>query len=125
MQATVKAFQKRGGHGKPLYLKIQLSYARNYDEALSGAYDQWRTNILPPEKLQDLYLPQHFDDAARHITPKDIEKMVLVSDDPGQFVSWIKGYIELGFGHIILHNVNRQQELFIKDFGEKVLPYLK
>ena len=125
VQATIDAFRKRGGHGKPLYLKMQLSYARDYHEALSGAYDQWRTNVLPPEKLQDLYLPQHFDEAAKSVTTKDIEKMVLVSDDPAQFVSWIKQYLELGFEHIILHNVNRQQELFIKDFGEKVLPHFK
>jgi hypothetical protein len=30
--------------------------------------------------------------------------------------------MELGFDRIILHNVNRQQEVFIKTFGEKVLP---
>lgn len=125
MQATIAAFKKRGGNGKPLYLKMQLSYARDYNEALSGAYDQWRTNVLPPEKLQDLYLPQHFDEAAKAVTTKDIEKMVFVSDDAAQFVPWIKQYIDLGFEHIILHNVNRQQELFIKDFGEKVLPSLK
>jgi coenzyme F420-dependent glucose-6-phosphate dehydrogenase len=125
MKATVEAFQKGGGRGKPLYLKIQLSYAGNYDEALLGALEQWRTNVLPPEKLQDLYLPQHFDAAAKDITAKEIEKMVLVSDDPAQFVTWIKQYIQLGFEHIILHNVNRRQELFIKDFGEKVLPHLK
>jgi probable non-F420 flavinoid oxidoreductase len=124
MKATVNAFQKGGGKGKPLYLKMQLSYARSYDEALSGALDQWRTNVLPPEKLQDLYLPQHFDAAARDVTSKDIEKMVFVSDDPVKYVNWIKQYIALGFEHIILHNVNRQQELFIKDFGEKVLPFL-
>jgi coenzyme F420-dependent glucose-6-phosphate dehydrogenase len=125
MKATVEAFQKGGGKGKPLYLKMQLSYAKNYDEALSGALDQWRTNVLPPEKLQELYLPQHFDAAAKDITSKEIEKMVLVSNDPAQFVTWIKQYVQLGFDHIILHNVNRQQQLFIKDFGEKVLPHLK
>ncbi|WP_207514368.1 TIGR03885 family FMN-dependent LLM class oxidoreductase [Longitalea luteola] len=124
MKATVDAFHKGGGKGKPLYLKMQLSYARSYDEALAGALDQWRTNVLPSEKLQDLYLPQHFDAAAREITAKEIEQMVLVSDDPAKHVAWIKQYIELGFEHIILHNVNRQQEFFIKDFGEHVLPHL-
>jgi coenzyme F420-dependent glucose-6-phosphate dehydrogenase len=125
MKATVEAFQNGGGMGKPLYVKMQLSYAKTYDEALSGALDQWRTNVLPPEKLHDLYLPQHFDEAARDITTEEIEKMVLVSDNPAQHVAWIKQYIELGFEHIILHNVNRQQELFIKDFGEHVLPHVR
>jgi hypothetical protein len=30
--------------------------------------------------------------------------------------------MQLGFTRIILHNVNREQENFIKVFGEKVLP---
>jgi hypothetical protein len=30
--------------------------------------------------------------------------------------------MRLGFERIILHNVNREQELFIKTFGQKILP---
>jgi probable non-F420 flavinoid oxidoreductase len=125
MKATVDAFRKGGGEGKPLYVKMQISYAKTYNEALSGALDQWRTNVLPPEKLQDLFQPQHFDEAAKDITAKEIENAVLVSDNPNKHIAWIKQYIDLGFEHIILHNVNRQQELFIRDFGEKVLPQLR
>jgi hypothetical protein len=33
--------------------------------------------------------------------------------------------MKLGFERIVLHNVNREQELFIQDFGEKVLPRLQ
>ena len=32
--------------------------------------------------------------------------------------------MELGFEQITLHNVNREQQLFIEVFGEKVLPVL-
>jgi coenzyme F420-dependent glucose-6-phosphate dehydrogenase len=47
---------------------------------------------------------------------------VHISSDPQQFVDWIQQYTRMGFENIILHNVNRQQELFIKDFGAMVLP---
>jgi coenzyme F420-dependent glucose-6-phosphate dehydrogenase len=33
-------------------------------------------------------------------------------------------YQSLGFDRIYLHNVNRSQEFFIQEFGEKVLPFV-
>lgn len=125
LEAMIKAFRKGGGINKPLYLKVQLSYARSYQEALDGAMDQWRTNVLPMDKLGDLSTPEEFDLAARQVSAEEVEKMVHIAADPAQHIEWIRQYQEMGFEHIILHNVNRQQELFIRDFGKYVLPALK
>jgi coenzyme F420-dependent glucose-6-phosphate dehydrogenase len=51
--------------------------------------------------------------------------MMLISTDPQEFISLIKSCMDMGFERIILHNVNRDQETFIKDFGKMVLPNLK
>ena len=125
LKATVGAFEKGGGKGKPKYLKVQLSYSRTYGEALEGAYDQWRTNVLPYEHLDDYSLPEEFDKAAENITREEVAKMVHISTDPKELVEWIRQYADMGFESIILHNVNREQELFIEDFGNYVLPELK
>lgn len=122
---TIEAFKNNGGKGKPLYLKVQLSYARNEEVALQGAFDQWRTNIVSGEILDDLWQVKQYEAAAQFVRPEDLRKMVLISADPKQFIEWIQSYIDLGFEKIILHNVNRDQETFIKDFSEKVLPHLK
>jgi probable non-F420 flavinoid oxidoreductase len=124
LKNVIDAFRNSGGEGKPLFLKVQLSYARTYQEALMGAHDQWRTNILPAEILDDLWLPKQFDAAAQFVRPEDLEKSVNISCDPKKHVEWIRSYAGLGFDRIILHNVNREQENFIADFGEKVLPEL-
>ncbi|MEI6946593.1 TIGR03885 family FMN-dependent LLM class oxidoreductase [Paraflavisolibacter sp. H34] len=125
LKKVVDAFRKGGGAGKPLYLKVQLSYARTAEEALQGAHDQWRTNIFQGTVLGDLWKVAHFDTAAQFIRPEDMFKMVHISADPGEHLGWIRQYIDMGFEKIILHNVNRNQETFIDDFGEKVLPFLK
>lgn len=125
LRAMINAFESGGGKGKPRYLKVQLSYARSLQEALDGAFDQWRTNVLPLENLDDLATPQAFDEAAHGITIEEVEKMVHISPDPEQHAEWINQYIDMGFENIILHNVNRQQEIFIRDFGERVMPALK
>ena len=50
---------------------------------------------------------------------------VRISADPEQHVQWLQQFIDLGFEEIYLHNVNREQQQFIEDFGEKVLPQLR
>jgi coenzyme F420-dependent glucose-6-phosphate dehydrogenase len=122
LKKVVEAFRNGGGEGKPIYLKVQLSYDVSHDKALTGAWDQWRTNILPPEILDDLWQVKQFDAAAQYVRKEDIGKHVNVSSDLNEHIQWINSYTKLGFDKIILHNVNREQERFIRDFGAKVLP---
>jgi coenzyme F420-dependent glucose-6-phosphate dehydrogenase len=104
---------------------VQLSYAATEQEALDGAYDQWRTNIFDSKVLSDLSRVSQFDVLGEYVEPKDMYEMVHVSSDTKQHIDWLKQYIELGFDNLVLHNVNRQQAFFIKDFGSKVIPLLK
>jgi probable non-F420 flavinoid oxidoreductase len=125
LKKVVEAFRKGGGEGKPMYLKVQLSYAGSDEEAMKGAYDQWRTNIFQGTVLGDLWKVEHFDAAAEFVREADVTEMVNVSSDLAQHVEWIRQYAKLGFETIILHNVNRDQEKFINDFGRHVLPRCK
>ena len=125
LKKIIDAFRRGGGQGKPMYLQMQISYAHTKQEALDGAFDQWRTNILAPEVLADLSRPEQFDAAAQFIRPEDLNDEMLISTDPQDFIQQIQHCIDLGFETIILHNVNRQQEQFIADFGQHVLPFLK
>ena len=125
LMQVVEAFHRGGGKGKPMYLKVQLSYARDEIEARLGAYDQWRTNILENVVLAELQTPAQLDAAAHFVKPNDLDDLVRISADPEQHIEWLQKDVELGFSKIILHNVNRQQQKFIEVFGERVLPALK
>ena len=122
LKQVVEAFRRGGGEGKPMYLKVQLSYAADETAALEGAYDQWRTNIFSSPVLSDLRSPPQFDAMAKFVKPKDLYEYVRISSDPQQFIECLQKDLELGFEKISLHNVNREQQRFIQDFGEKVLP---
>lgn len=124
LKKVVEAFSKGGGNGKPIFLKVQLSYDRTEEEALKGAYEQWATNILPSNLLSDLKLVRHFKEAATFVKADDLKDMVHISADPQKHVDFIRQYLPLGFEKIFLHNVNCNQEIFIEDFGKKVLPQL-
>jgi coenzyme F420-dependent glucose-6-phosphate dehydrogenase len=125
MKQVIDAFHRGGGKDKPMYLQMQVSYATDDQQALDGAFDQWRTNILPPEVLSDLTRTSQFDAAAEFIRPEDLKDEMLISSNFQFFIDKIQHCVELGFERIILHNVNRQQEGFIRDFGKHVLPYVK
>lgn len=124
LRKVVEAFQRGGGEGKPMFLKVQLSYAQDEAQARQGAYDQWRNNIFENVMLAELQIPAQFDEAAEFVKPEDLNNSVRISADPEQHIEWLQKDVELGFSEIILHNVNRQQQGFIEVFGERVLPAL-
>jgi probable non-F420 flavinoid oxidoreductase len=122
LRQVIEAFHDGGGEGKPTFLKVQLSYARSRQDAVSGAFDQWRANIFESPVQTRLAGPDEFDAAAAFITPDDLSPHVRISPDLHEHIDWIASDGEMGFEQIYLHNVNRLQRQFIEDFGEKVLP---
>jgi probable non-F420 flavinoid oxidoreductase len=124
LQEVVDSFRKGGGEGKPIFLKVQISYDRDYDKALQGAFDQWRTNIIDPSLLGDLTRVSQFEAAAQFIKPEHLLDFVHISSDLSEHLANIQAYKDMGFETIVIHNVNRNQETFIQDFGSAVLPKL-
>jgi probable non-F420 flavinoid oxidoreductase len=125
LRAIVEAFHRGGGEGKPLFLKVGLSYDRTDDAARAGAHQQWRAVAFPNELLTELRTPREFDQAGQHVRPEDMDAMIRISSSAAQHVDWLAQDAALGFREIILHNVNTNQAEFIDFFGEKVLPPLR
>ncbi len=121
----VDAFKKGGGEGKPVYLQVQLGYGGDEEKLAADVFDQWRTNIFPGKVKGDLWKVEHFDALGEFVTMKDIQEKMLVSSKIQQHIDSLKKYAALGFEKIILHNVGRNQEEFINEFGDKVLPKLQ
>ncbi len=124
LKEVVDAFYRGGGEGKPMILKVQLSYHSDEKIAKEGAFDQWRNNIFASQVLSDLKTPDQFDAMGKFVTMEEVEGNVRISADPQQHIEWLQKDIELGFDELILHNVNREHEQFIDVFGKQVLPVL-
>lgn len=124
LKRMIDAFQRGGGEGKPVYLKVQLSYDATLATATEGAYQQWRNNIFPSSLLSDIRSPEGFDAAGAMVKPEDMATAVRISDSTDQHIEWLSKDIEVGVSHLFLHNVNLKQQGFIEVFGEKVLPHL-
>lgn len=124
MREVIERFRAGGGAGKPMYLQAQHSYAASEQAARAGALEQWGTNVFPSSVLTELRMPRQFDQAAAFVRPEDLDAGMRISADPARHAAWLQGDIELGFEHIFVHNVNREQEAFIEAFGARVLPSL-
>ncbi|WP_223635780.1 TIGR03885 family FMN-dependent LLM class oxidoreductase [Corallococcus sp. EGB] len=124
LRQVVDAFREGGGEGKPLFLKVQLSYARDEELAREGAYNQWASNIFANSVLTDLRTPAQFQEAADVVQPHDLDGPLRVSSSLQQHVDWLGEDLRLGFDRLYLHNVTREQDGFIEAFGEKVIPAL-
>ena len=125
VRGIVEAFRRGGGHGKPMHLKVDLSWAPTEAEALRQAHEQWRFNLLGADVNWELRSPAAFEQAARFVQPEDMREAVLVSSDLGQHAAWLAECAALGFESLNLHNVGTNQRAFLDAFGSHVLPSLK
>jgi coenzyme F420-dependent glucose-6-phosphate dehydrogenase len=125
LKKMVEAFHAGGGEGKRLILKADISYDHSYEQALQGAYEQWRSTLLSSEAVGEIKTTALFDSLSEGVSMDTVKEGVMISDDPAVFVDWLHELSALGFEKIILHNVNRKQEPFIETFGQQVLPRLK
>ncbi|MGG7665532.1 TIGR03885 family FMN-dependent LLM class oxidoreductase [Dyadobacter sp. BHUBP1] len=124
LKKMIDAFREGGGEGKPVYLKVQLSFDKDMASAVRGAHSQWRNNIFASSLLSDIRSPSGFDAVGIVVRPEDMSAAVRISDSPDQHLEWLSADIAAGVTQLYLHNVNLNQQPFIEAFGEKVLPHL-
>ena len=125
MRRIIDAFSRGGGADKPMFLQVQLGYARTEEEAWRDAHGQWRSLMAGSAVLANLRNPAEFEEIGRFVRRADLEGHVRVSTDLEQHIAWLRHDAELGFERIYLHNVSREQARFIDDFGSRVLPALR
>lgn len=121
----IQGFKDNGGEGKPIHLQVSMSYAATQHEAIEGAYEQFRNNIIDAPLLGDVFRVSEFDELGEKTTRQDLMQKIRVSADLNYQIDLLYKDMELGIDNIILHNVNLGQQKFIEDFGEKVLPLIK
>jgi coenzyme F420-dependent glucose-6-phosphate dehydrogenase len=125
VRKVVDAFRGNGGDGKPLLMQVGLNWAATEQQALQGAFDQWRYNVLGGEVNWELRSPADFETATRFVRMEDMRESVLISADAGRLACWLQEFVDLGFEELLLHQVGVNQREFIDVFGGKVLPQFR
>jgi coenzyme F420-dependent glucose-6-phosphate dehydrogenase len=107
----------------PKIMQLHLSWASTDEEALANALTEWPNGGMKFPK-QDIKSPLDFEQMAKLVHPEDFKGRMLISSDPDTHRAEIQRYLDLGIDRLYLHNVGRNQEEWIKVFGEDVLPKL-
>lgn len=108
----------------PKLLQLHMSWAETYEEALQNAMTEWPNGGMPFPK-QDIRSPEDFAEIAKLVRPENFKNRMLISPNIDEHRAYIQQFADLGFDEIHVHNVGRNQEQFIKMFGEQVIPQLK
>lgn len=108
----------------PRLLQVHLSWAPTDEEALTNAMVEWPNGGMKFPKA-DIRNPADFEQMAKLVRPEDFEGRMVISSDPDVHRANLQRYVDLGFDHIYLHNVGRNQREWLEVFGRDVLPALK
>jgi coenzyme F420-dependent glucose-6-phosphate dehydrogenase len=116
MKEKMTAFSSNGGEGRPVNAQYSFSYAATRQQALDAAHDQWRSNLLPREKLSDLYKTEDFDARTQDMSPEEVAEKVPLITSMEELFGEIEKISATGVNLISLHNVGRNHEEFIDAF---------
>ena len=101
-------------------IQVRVSWAETDAEAMSNAMAEWPVGGLR-FPTADLRSPFVIAQAAKGIRPEDLRGRVLVSADLDVHRANLQRYADLGFTHIYVHNVGRNQDAFLSAYGAQVL----
>jgi coenzyme F420-dependent glucose-6-phosphate dehydrogenase len=125
VKEIINSFRQGGGNGKPVYVKMEVSYAPSYEDALESAMQQWKYTVLGSSANTMFRLPEMFDEACRFLRPEDIASQICVSHDSEEHIQRLRVFMGMGVENLIVHNVNLEQKRFIEFYKKEVLPHLK
>lgn len=81
LKKTIKAFQRGGGKGKPVYIKLDISYHRDEEKALKGAYKPWKPHVFANYITTNLRYPYQFAEISKNLDPEIMYDEMNISTD--------------------------------------------
>jgi G6PDH family F420-dependent oxidoreductase len=107
--------------GMPRLIQLHVSWAETLEEATDNAVREWPNGGMNFPKA-DIRNPEDFEAMAKLVRPENYKNRVLISPDLDEHVAHLRHYADLGFDEIYVHHVGRNQEAFIRAYGERVIP---
>ena len=117
--SIVKTFKEAGGKG-PIYGKVTGAYAADKTAALKIAKERQPNIAIGGDVSTALELPRDFEALAELVRHEDLERALVLGDDPGIWRAQLEEYERAGFTHVALHDVALDQLEFI-EFAKQLI----
>ncbi|UQX87586.1 glucose-6-phosphate dehydrogenase (coenzyme-F420) [Jatrophihabitans telluris] len=115
---------ERPGDSIDRMIEIKLSYDTDHEQALDNTRF-WAPLALTAEQKHGLHDPVEMQQAGAELPIEQIASRWIVASTPEQALAQIKPYLDYGFNHLVFHAPGHDQDRFLTQFSEQVLPALK
>ncbi|WP_103353480.1 glucose-6-phosphate dehydrogenase (coenzyme-F420) [Amycolatopsis sp. CA-128772] len=105
-------------------IEIKLSYDRDHEKALENTRF-WAPLSLSAEQKHSVSSAEEMERLADELPIDQVAKRWIVASDPDEAVAQIKPYLDAGLNHLVFHGPGHDQERFLAQFSEDVLPKLR
>ncbi|WP_031467616.1 glucose-6-phosphate dehydrogenase (coenzyme-F420) [Sciscionella sediminilitoris] len=105
-------------------IEIKLSYDRDHERAIENTRF-WGPLALSAEQKHSLSDPVEMEKAGDALTSEQIASRWIVASDPEEAIEKVKFYLDAGFDHLVFHGPGNDQERFLTQFTEDVVPKLR
>ena len=105
-------------------LEVKLSYDREPAQALENTRF-WAPLSLTPEQKHSVGSAVEMERLCHEMPIKQVASRWIVASEPEEAVAQIRPYVDAGFGHLVVHGPGHDQERFLNQFAEDVLPLLR
>jgi coenzyme F420-dependent glucose-6-phosphate dehydrogenase len=114
---------ERDGVGYDRTIEIKLSFDLDHDRALENTRF-WAPLALSAEEKSGYDDPTEMERAAEQLPIEKIASRWIVTSDPDEVIDQVKPYLDLGLNHLVFHAPGHDQQRFLDQFSEHVLPKL-
>jgi coenzyme F420-dependent glucose-6-phosphate dehydrogenase len=105
-------------------IEIKLSYDRDKDVALENCRF-WAPLSLTADQKNSVDSATEMERLADELPIEQVAKRWIVASNPDEALDGIKPYVDAGLNHLVFHGPGHDQERFLTQFSEDVLPRLR
>ena len=105
-------------------IEIKISYDRDPARALENCRF-WAPLSLTPEQKHSVDSSAEMERLADELPIEQVARRWIVASDPDEAVAQIEPYVDAGLNHLVVHGPGHDQQRFLSQFAQDVLPRLR
>jgi len=110
--------------GKPCYGELHVCFDQDEGRAREIAHEVWPLMGLSGKLFPEIPLPSRFEKAASLVTREKIASLIPCGPDPSEHLKAIQEYVDAGFDHVSIHQIEPNQEVFMDFYAREIFPRL-
>ncbi|WP_028850989.1 glucose-6-phosphate dehydrogenase (coenzyme-F420) [Thermocrispum municipale] len=118
------AAAERDAAGIDRMIEIKMSYDRDPEQALENTRF-WAPLSLTPEQKHSVSSSEEMERLADELPIEQIARRWIVASNPDEAMAQLKPYLDAGFTHLVFHGPGHDQQRFLTQLTEDVVPLLR